>query len=240
MARLAGVSTRTVRHYHAIGLTPEPDRDRAGYRRYGGKDVIALVRVVRLRGLGMPLPQIAARVSSEGEDVPLPTALRTLADEIDFEIERLTTTRDQLREMAESEAFAQPVRTLTEVLRGHGMLGPDDELRAGEEWAAALLDALHPQGMQGILDEAGGLLGDPAAQAALTQLRQRFRELDGKTSTAEIDALVAVVMGVMQGQGRDASRLDFELTGKLLSERANRGQRRFLHRLRAKVAASSA
>ena len=46
LAGLAGVSPRAVRHYHAIGLLPEPARDGSGYRRYGGKDVVALVRVV--------------------------------------------------------------------------------------------------------------------------------------------------------------------------------------------------
>ena len=54
VAQLAGVTTRTVRHYHAIGLLPEPQRDGSWYRRYDASDVVAVVRVVRLRALGMP------------------------------------------------------------------------------------------------------------------------------------------------------------------------------------------
>ena len=238
VARLAGVSARAVRHYHAIGLTPEPGRDSSGYRRYGGRDVIALVRVVRLRALGMPIPQIAAQVSSDVDDASLPTALRALAEEIDAEIAQLAATRDRLRELAESETFEQPVKALTQALRGHGMLGPSDELRAGEEWAAALLDALHPQGMRGVLDQAGELLADPAALVTLATLRQRFRALSGKTSAAEIEALVNDVAAVLPRPGRDTPPVDMDLMDKLLSDRLNRAQQRFIHGLRDKVAAS--
>ncbi|GAT66905.1 merR family transcriptional regulator [Planomonospora sphaerica] len=35
LAALAGVSTRTVRHYHRLGLLPEPERRANGYRVYG-------------------------------------------------------------------------------------------------------------------------------------------------------------------------------------------------------------
>ena len=80
VARLAGVTPRTVRHYHATGLLPEPPRDSSGYRRYSSRDAITLIRAVRLRALGMPLPQVAARLaeSPEGDAA----SLRTLADEL--------------------------------------------------------------------------------------------------------------------------------------------------------------
>jgi DNA-binding transcriptional MerR regulator len=35
LADLAGVTVRTIRHYHAKGLLAEPPRDPSGYRRYG-------------------------------------------------------------------------------------------------------------------------------------------------------------------------------------------------------------
>ncbi|MFD0852085.1 MerR family DNA-binding transcriptional regulator, partial [Actinomadura adrarensis] len=34
LAALVGVSTRTVRHYHHLGLLPEPERRANGYREY--------------------------------------------------------------------------------------------------------------------------------------------------------------------------------------------------------------
>jgi hypothetical protein len=41
VARLCGVTPRAVRHYHALGLLPEPERDSSGYRRYAAADVAA-------------------------------------------------------------------------------------------------------------------------------------------------------------------------------------------------------
>ena len=34
LARYAGVTIKAVRHYHKVGLLPEPERDHSGYRRY--------------------------------------------------------------------------------------------------------------------------------------------------------------------------------------------------------------
>ncbi len=229
VARLAGVSTRAVRHYHAIGLLAEPERDSSGYRRYGSKDVIALVRVVRLRAVGMPLPKIAERLAGAEVGESLPQALRDLADEMDGEIAALAATRDGLRSLAESETFDQPVKALTDALRGHGLLGPSDELRAGEGWAAALLDALHPQGMSGVLDQASGLLTDPAR---LGVLLQRFRKLNKKADADEIDALADEVAALLPQAEPGAALVDIDLMDKLLTERLNQAQQRFLRRLR--------
>ena len=37
LAAYAGVTVRAVRHYHAKGLLPEPQRDHSGYRRYDAR-----------------------------------------------------------------------------------------------------------------------------------------------------------------------------------------------------------
>jgi DNA-binding transcriptional MerR regulator len=58
IAGLAGVSIRTLRHYHQIGLLPEPPRTDNGYRIYGLPHLIRLLRIVRLTALGISLSQI--------------------------------------------------------------------------------------------------------------------------------------------------------------------------------------
>ncbi|UQA95803.1 MerR family transcriptional regulator [Streptomyces halobius] len=58
LAALAGVSTRTVRHYHHLGLLPEPERRPNGYREYGLRDAVALARVRRLTELGLGLEEV--------------------------------------------------------------------------------------------------------------------------------------------------------------------------------------
>jgi DNA-binding transcriptional MerR regulator len=58
LAALAGVSTRTVRHYHHQGLLPEPRRLANGYRCYGLRDAVALARIRRLTELGLGLVEV--------------------------------------------------------------------------------------------------------------------------------------------------------------------------------------
>ncbi|MCZ0970727.1 MerR family transcriptional regulator [Streptomyces albulus] len=58
LAGIAGVSTRTVRHYHHLGLLPEPERRANGYREYGLRDAVALARVRRLTELGLGLEEV--------------------------------------------------------------------------------------------------------------------------------------------------------------------------------------
>jgi DNA-binding transcriptional MerR regulator len=58
LAALVGVSTRTVRHYHHLGLLPEPDRLVNGYREYRLRDAVVLARVRRLAELGLSLDEI--------------------------------------------------------------------------------------------------------------------------------------------------------------------------------------
>ena len=43
LASYAGVTVRTVRHYHAKGLLPEPVRDRSGYRAYDASGLPAVL-----------------------------------------------------------------------------------------------------------------------------------------------------------------------------------------------------
>lgn len=42
-ATFAGTTPRAVRHYHQIGLLPEPERGADGRRRYGYDDMIRLL-----------------------------------------------------------------------------------------------------------------------------------------------------------------------------------------------------
>ena len=53
LATYAGVTVRAVRHYHQIGLLPEPERDTSGYRRYGAKAVVSLIKIRTLASAGV-------------------------------------------------------------------------------------------------------------------------------------------------------------------------------------------
>jgi MerR family transcriptional regulator, thiopeptide resistance regulator len=58
VARLAGVSVRTLHHYDEIGLLTPSDRSDAGYRRYAELDLERLQRILFYRELGFGLDDI--------------------------------------------------------------------------------------------------------------------------------------------------------------------------------------
>ena len=58
LASYAGVTVRAVRHYHAKGLLPEPERDHSGYRRYDAKAVVELIKIRTLAEAGVPLARV--------------------------------------------------------------------------------------------------------------------------------------------------------------------------------------
>src|SRR5262249_34912526 len=69
LARLAGVSVRTLHHYDEIDLLRPSARSSAGYRLYGQKDLERLQQVLFFRELGFPLEEIARIVRDPAFDV---------------------------------------------------------------------------------------------------------------------------------------------------------------------------
>ena len=66
VARLAGVTVRTLHHYDEIGLLTPSGRSNAGYRRYADDDLERLQRILFYRELGFGLDQIKA-VMTDGD-----------------------------------------------------------------------------------------------------------------------------------------------------------------------------
>ena len=90
VARSAGVTARTLRHFDAIGLLPPTAIGTDGYRRYDEHALLRLQRVLVLRALGLPLKDIGAVIDAEQDE------LATLRGHHD----RLLAERDRLERMA--------------------------------------------------------------------------------------------------------------------------------------------
>ena len=65
LARLTGVTVRTLHHYDERGLVRPSHRTAAGHRLYDDADVLRLQQVLVLRELGLPLDEIAAALDGE-------------------------------------------------------------------------------------------------------------------------------------------------------------------------------
>ena len=68
LAKLTGVTVRTLHHYDGLGLVVPSDRSRAGYRLYGDADVLRLQQVLIYRELGLALDDIAAVLDDPAHD----------------------------------------------------------------------------------------------------------------------------------------------------------------------------
>jgi DNA-binding transcriptional MerR regulator len=223
LAELAGTTTRAIRHYHAIGLLAEPERDASGYRRYGPEHVVGLVRIRRLRNLGMPLDQIAGQLPECGD---LTTALRSLVDDISGQIAELVELRARVLDIAASGAAEAPVAAWTSAL------GQNSPLPAGEQEAVELLDALHPQGIGGVIDTASELMSDPGRRERLEACIHRFKALPEDAGDEKIEALAADYAGLMPRPATPPPSIDVDTMDKLLGDRFSPAQRRCLHRVR--------
>ncbi|MBZ6209024.1 MerR family transcriptional regulator [Streptomyces olivaceus] len=90
-AAFAGTTPRAIRHYHEIGLLPEPERGSDGRRRYGYEDMIRLLWIRKMADAGIALDDIRdafttgiASAGTDGEDgiaVILERLEETLADQ---------------------------------------------------------------------------------------------------------------------------------------------------------------
>lgn len=69
LARSSGVTSRTLRHYHAIGLLRPAASGPGGQRLYGPPELLRLQRILVLRQLGLPLDEIARVLDGEAGDV---------------------------------------------------------------------------------------------------------------------------------------------------------------------------
>lgn len=99
VAKLAGVTTKTVRHYHEIGLLSEPERSESGYRLYAANDLLRLQRIRRLRSFGLSLKRIENILGETGGEHSLREALEALLAEVSEEMDKLDARRRRLEDL---------------------------------------------------------------------------------------------------------------------------------------------
>lgn len=110
LAGVAGVSVRTIRHYHAIGLMPVPPRAGA-WRDYGVDDAARLLRIRALADAGIALADMPAHLDG---DAPVPDAdgLDAAIASIDERIAELEEHRSRLARLRDAAADGAPAEAL--------------------------------------------------------------------------------------------------------------------------------
>lgn len=104
LAAAVGVSTRTVRYYHQVGVLPEPARTASGYRVYGMRDLVLLSHARRLVELGLGLDEVRdVLAGSQSRDLgeivaSMDAALALQAERLAAQRRRLAELQDRVRD----------------------------------------------------------------------------------------------------------------------------------------------
>ncbi|MFB7353386.1 MerR family transcriptional regulator [Streptomyces gardneri] len=157
-AAFVGVTIKTVRHYHRLGLVAEPERDRSGYRRYRSGELFRLVQVRTLAAAGVPLAEIGDLLDADPRTfaATLDDVHRRLTERID----ELTARRDRLHRLDHGDRALLPDRACAVLDRLDGLgFGPD--YVAGQREALVLARALVPEIFDSFLTRLEHSLDDP-------------------------------------------------------------------------------
>jgi DNA-binding transcriptional MerR regulator len=99
VAKLLGVTTKTIRYYEGIGLLHKPGRTETGYRLYDAQDLLQLYRIKHLQELGLSLERIRFLLQGPERARSAQEILRTLEAEVTAQITALEARREQIREL---------------------------------------------------------------------------------------------------------------------------------------------
>lgn len=103
LADMAGTTVNTIRHYHRLGLLDEPERRYNGYKQYGVRHLVRLLRIRRLADLGVPLSKVGPVGAG---DESMSDALRALDADLATSIERLQQARAEIAAVLRDHAPA--------------------------------------------------------------------------------------------------------------------------------------
>lgn len=169
-AAYAGVTIKTVRHYHRLGLVEEPARDSSGYRRYGSVELLRLVQARTLAGAGVPLAEVGAILDAGPDEFA--EALVDVEARLDARIDELIAQRATLRRLAGGDRALLPERAADLLDHLEALGATPDEVATMRE-ALVLVRALAPES----LDEYIGILERSAEDPAYVTLIRRSNEV---------------------------------------------------------------
>ncbi|HEY0948718.1 MerR family transcriptional regulator [Nocardioides sp.] len=158
LAAYAGVTQRTVRHYHQIGLLPEPGRDASGYRSYDARAVVDLIRIRTLAEAGVPLARVRELLDADPDEFA--TAVAEIDQRLRAEIRQLQEHRRRIARLADGDSLAvgPEVAAYLDRLRA---AGASDAMVEGERDGWILMSARWPERIPELMADKLAQLEDP-------------------------------------------------------------------------------
>lgn len=214
LACYAGVTVRAVRHYHAKGLLPEPERDHSGYRRYTAADVVALIRIRILADAGVPLARVHELLAAE--DGEFAAAVADIDRRLRAEIRERQRSRQRIAQLAAGDSLALPPEAVAYLDRLRELGIPQRAIEI-ERDAWILVAAQLPDKMPQLMALKRAQIDDPA-------VIELYRDLvtvadwtaDDPRLPAVADQLVTLIEDTTTDWEEYGSQSDFDLDDELV------------------------
>lgn len=171
VARLLGVTPKTLRHYEKIGLI-EPSRLDNAYRVYTPDEVERLQRIRQMQSLGLSLRQIGMILDDAENEQLWNAVLESVLSDIQSEIDALEARKERIAGLLMGDASPEPEPV-------PGVTQPHMALNMAGSRAAALISrfqqAQAPEALR-------ALLVDLVRDADLARRAQLFAALAGQSA----------------------------------------------------------
>jgi DNA-binding transcriptional MerR regulator len=201
LASYARVTIRAVRHYHQIGLLPEPERDASGYRTYDAAAVVRLIRIRTLAEAGVPLARVRGLLDAE------PDTFAAAAAEIDRQLrEQISALQEHRRRIAQlgsGDTLALP-KEVVDYLDRLRAVGAPEAMIEPERDAWILVAARWPEAIPALMSYKTAELADPNTirlYQLIGRMAQNWQDEELLNETADL-------MSEMHKQAADRGELD--------------------------------
>jgi DNA-binding transcriptional MerR regulator len=213
LAAYAGVTVRAVRHYHAKGLLPEPDRDHSGYRRYGAEAVVELIRIRTLADAGVPLSRVRELLVAGEEEFA--AAIEDIDRRLRAEIRDRQRHREQIVHLAAGDSLALPPEAVAYLDRLR-QLGVPERAIGFERDAWILVAAQLPDQMPMLMTYKLAQIETPAVTAMYLDLVQAADwAADDPRLPAFADRLVGLIEESVEGEQDHGLEAEFAVDDDL-------------------------
>jgi DNA-binding transcriptional MerR regulator len=201
LASYAGVTVRAVRHYHAKGLLPEPQRDRSGYRRYDAAAVVELIKIRTLAEAGVPLTRVRELLQADEEEFA--AAVAYIDTRLRAEIRERQRHRVRIARLAAGDGLALPTEVV-EFLNRLRALGVDERIVQVERDGWIPLAAHSPERVPEWIARKREQIADPQLVDFYLTLGQALDRTDDDHLLVELaDTLAAYLTRMADERGED-------------------------------------
>jgi DNA-binding transcriptional MerR regulator len=186
LASYAGVTIRAVRHYHQIGLLPEPARDASGYRAYDAAAVVRLIRIRTLGEAGVPLARV--RHLLDADPATFAAATAEIDRQLRAQIRALQQHRRRIAQLGSGGSVALPDEVLDYLDRLRA-IGASEAIIEPERDAWILMAARYPDALPAMMADKVAQLANPKIvrlYQLISQIAQNWQDEQLLHETADL------------------------------------------------------